>query len=54
VGDDAYSMTIADKSGKILSIDTWSNSGSAITRGVLERGFVANGIQPPKNFWGGL
>lgn len=49
-----FSMTITDKRGKILSIDTWKTPGVPLTREVIERGLKASGVTPPKKFFSKL
>jgi hypothetical protein len=51
VGDDSYSITITNKKGGILSIDTWASPGGTIPRSKIESKFVSDGIAFPKNFW---
>lgn len=50
----SYSMTITNKTGKILSIDTWKSEGAPLTREALEKGLRASGVAAPKNFWNRL
>jgi len=54
VGDDAYSVTIADKSNQILSIDTWKKGGESMTKIDIMKGLKSSGITPPQNFWSAL
>lgn len=54
VGEDSYSLTITDKKGQILSIDTWSKEGATINQEKLSVGFRNSGITPPKHFWESL
>lgn len=49
-----FSMTITNKRGKILSIDTWKTPGAPLTREAIERGLTASGVTPPKKFWSKL
>jgi hypothetical protein len=50
LGPDDFSMTIVDHRGDILSIDTWWREGG-LTRQLLEDGFSASGMTPPRGFW---
>ena len=54
VGDDDYSLTIANRRGAMLSIDTWRSGGDATTRETVERGLARSGVTPPRGFWEGL
>ncbi|MDP9769252.1 UNVERIFIED_ORG: RHS repeat-associated protein [Atlantibacter hermannii] len=51
IGEDNYSLTIADKNNKILSIDTWKNGGAPLTKVDILRGLEKSGVTPPKDFW---
>ena len=46
-----FSMTITNKKGSILSIDTWKSQGAPLTKSTIERGLRASGVTPPKGFW---
>lgn len=46
-----YSMTITNKRGEIVSIDTWKSPGKPLTRDAIERGLKASGVQMPKRAW---
>ena len=46
-----FSMTITNKRGQILSIDTWKTPGTPLTRQAIERGLSSSGVTPPKGFW---
>ncbi len=54
VGDDAYSLAITDKNGKILSIDTWQHGATPMTKADILKGLSKSGVTPPKGFWEGL
>jgi len=51
VGDDKYSVTITDRNGKILSIDTPKQGGAPLTQQKLNDWLKNSGVTPPKNFW---
>ena len=53
-GDNQYSMTIVDKKGKILSIDTWQHGATPMTKSDIIKGLEKSGVTPPKGFWEGL
>lgn len=46
-----FSMTITNKNGKILSIDTWKSQGAPLTKEAIERGLRSSGVTTPKGFW---
>ncbi len=46
-----FSMTITNKRGQILSIDTWKSKSTPLTRESIERGLRSSGVTTPKNFW---
>ena len=55
LGEDSYSITITDKNGGILSIDTWAKKGgSIITRQQIIDGLANSGATPPNGFWESL
>jgi RHS repeat-associated protein len=51
VGDDKYSVTITDKNGKILSIDTPKQGGAPLTKQKLDDWLKNSSVTAPKNFW---
>lgn len=51
VGDDAYSVTITDKRGEILSIDTWKHGSAPLTKARVIDALEKSGVTPPKGFW---
>ncbi len=53
-GDDQYSLTIVDKSGKILSIDTWQHGCVPMTKADILNGLKKSGVTPPQGFWESL
>ena len=54
LGEDSYSITITDKNGGILSIDTWSQGGSVITKNDILKQLRKSGATPPNGFWENL
>ena len=51
VDDNSFSMTITDKKGDILSIDTWQQGGTPMTQQDIIKGLEKSGVTPPKGFW---
>ncbi|MGE8036309.1 hypothetical protein [Lysinibacillus sp. NPDC093692] len=51
LGENEYSITITNKKGEILSIDTWSKEGSRITAEKIEDMLSKGGNTLNKNFW---
>ncbi|WP_329600430.1 RHS repeat-associated core domain-containing protein [Lysinibacillus sphaericus] len=51
LGENEYSITITNKKGEILSIDTWSNEGSPITAKKIGDMLSKGGNTLKKNFW---
>ena len=49
-----YSMTITNKKGRIVSIDTWKSEGTPLTKEMIERGLKASGVTAPRKFWNKL
>ncbi|WP_275039398.1 RHS repeat-associated core domain-containing protein, partial [Pectobacterium wasabiae] len=54
LGDNDYSVTIADRNNKILSIDTWKKGGTPMTQDDIIKNLNNNGIAPPNGFWEAL
>ena len=50
IGNNEFSMTITNKKGQILSIDTWRYKG-VLTQSEILKGFRNNGINPSIDFW---
>lgn len=46
-----FSMTITNKKGNIISIDTWKSQGTPLTKATIERGLRSSGVTAPKGFW---
>ncbi|WP_225923826.1 RHS repeat-associated core domain-containing protein [Pseudomonas shahriarae] len=53
-GEDAYSVTITDKKGQILSIDTWQKGGASMNKADITHGLSRSGVTPQKGFWESL
>jgi transposase-like protein len=51
VSDDAYSVTITDKSNRIISIDSWKKGGETMTKSDITKALKNSGITPPQKFW---
>ncbi len=51
VGPDAYSVTITNNRGEIISIDTWTHGGVPISKAIIIKGLERSGVTPPKDFF---
>jgi RHS repeat-associated protein len=54
VGENDYSLTITNRNGEILSIDTWRSGGGKMTRETITHGLSRSGVTPPQGFWEGF
>lgn len=54
VGPNEYSLTITDRRGQILSIDTWQKGGTAMDLETVLEGLSKSGVTPPKGFFESL